>query len=150
MAGDTVNTRTNSFMMAVHCRLIPVYGVTLLAYTVARNAKLGAMGIVAIAAGNAGSEHLALLKWAVVVDLLSISHLPICVVLFMRQRRDQVCGRQPTAGYPVLIELRAPGVTKTTGLNLFAKQSRRPIAVRILFRVIMLPNDPIALVKSNQ
>ena len=52
--------------------------VTLQTGAVAGEAQLGAMRIVAIAAGDAGREHLALLERAVIVDL--VEHLPVGMI----------------------------------------------------------------------
>ena len=52
--------------------------MALQADAVARKPQLGAVRLVAVAAGDAGREHLALLERAVVVDL--VEHLPVGMV----------------------------------------------------------------------
>ena len=56
--------------------LVGVGRVTLQADAVPRRAQLGAVRIVAIAAGDAGREHPALLEGAVVVDLFDVRICP--------------------------------------------------------------------------
>ena len=82
---------------AWHCRQTPSPG----------RAKLGAVRLVAIAAGDAGREHLALLERAVVVDL--VEHLPVGMIEPAAERRDRVRVRQPPARQPILGELRRGG-----------------------------------------
>ena len=73
-------------MMARHSVLLR--RVALLAYAVPRSAKLAAVRLVAVAAGNARGKHLALLERAVVVDL--VAHLPVRFVETAGKRRDRV------------------------------------------------------------
>ena len=74
---------------AWHCRQTPSPG----------SSQLGAVRIVAVAAGDAGGEHLALLERAVVVDL--VAHLPVGVIeAAARAARRHGCrtaiGREPS------------------------------------------------------
>ena len=73
---------------AWHCRQTPSPA----------SAQLGAVRLMAIAAGDAGREHLALLERAVVVDL--VEHLPVGMIEPARKRRDRMRVGQPPAREP--------------------------------------------------
>src|SRR3954468_20544348 len=91
-------------------------GMTLQAAAVGGSAKLAAVRLVAMAAGDAGREHLALLERAVVVDL--VQHLPVGVIETLAHWRYQVRLGQPSARSPCFGGLAAASVTKTAGLDL--------------------------------
>jgi len=74
--------------------------VALLAYAVVRRAELAAVRLVAIAAGHAGREHLALLERTVVIDL--VAHLPVRFVETAGERRDGMRVGEPSSGHPIL------------------------------------------------
>src|SRR6516165_7672649 len=65
-------------MMVVRCGRILVGGMALKADAVAGRAKFRGMRLVAVAASDAGREHLALLERAVIVDL--VQHLAVGVI----------------------------------------------------------------------
>ena len=70
--------RVYPLVAVMRCGRVFVGRVALQADAVAGRAQLGAMRLVAIAAGDAGREHLALLERAVVVDL--VEHLPVGMI----------------------------------------------------------------------
>jgi len=65
-----------------------VGGMTIQTNAVTGSAQLSAVGVVAIAAGHARCEHLALLEGAVIVNL--VAHLPIRIVKAASERRHNV------------------------------------------------------------
>jgi hypothetical protein len=104
----------------VRDRRILVGRVALQAGAVAGKLRLGAVRIMAIAAGDAGREHLALLERSVIVDL--VAHLPVRMIEPARQRRDDVRISEPPAGHPFLGELAAARVAQPAGLDLLAQR----------------------------
>src|SRR5262245_38677155 len=116
---------------------ILIGGVTLQAGAVAGSAELAAMRLVAIAAGHARREHLALLERAVVVDL--VPHLPVGVVKTVAYRRDHMCVGQPSTRNPCFGGLAAASVTKAAGLDLRSQGSRRAAANSVAGRGIDRP-----------
>src|SRR5215472_14087031 len=108
---------------------ILVGGVALQADTVARRAKFGAVGLMAIAAGDAGREHLALLERAIIVDL--IQHLPVGMVKATAERRDNMGVGQPLAGHPILGKLATSCMAPAAGFDLSADEGRREVTLRI-------------------
>ena len=109
-------------MAVVRDRGILVGRVTLQADAVTGRAQLRAVRLVAIAAGDAGREHLALLERAVVVDL--VQHLPVGMIEPARERRDDVRVGQRPARNPVLGEFAAARVAQAAGLDLLAHAAR--------------------------
>ena len=75
-------------MAVMRCGRVFVGGVTLQAHAVAGRAKLRRVRLVAIPAGDAGREHLALLERTVIVDF--IAHLSVGIVESTREWRDDV------------------------------------------------------------
>ena len=122
--------------------------MALLADGVTRSAKLAAVRLVAVAAGHAGCEHLALLERAVVVDL--VAHLPVGLVEAARKRRDRVRVGEPASGDPILGKFSAARVTEAAGFDFLAQQRWREIALRVAARSIMAPDDPFALVEAHE
>src|ERR1700758_2581630 len=100
-----------------------VGGVTLQTESVARDPQLRAVRLVAIAAGDTGSEHLALLERAVIIDL--VKHLPIRMIERGDKRRDDMRIGQPLAGNPGLGELAAPRMAQAASLDLLAQGGGR-------------------------
>jgi threonine dehydrogenase-like Zn-dependent dehydrogenase len=74
--------------------------VALQANAVARELQLRTVRVVAVAAGDAPGEHLALLERAVVVDL--VLHLPVGEIEAAAQRGYDMRVGQPSARNPVL------------------------------------------------
>ena len=103
-------------------------GVALQADAVARRAQLAAVRLVAVAAGDAGREHLALLERAVVVDL--VEHLPVGLIQPAVERRDRCVsdsdrpGTQPSDSWP-----RRPW-QEAAGLDLGAQRLRGACCAR--------------------
>ncbi len=115
-------------------RLVPLMGgyrilgggVTLQADAIGRSAELGAVRLVAIAAGDTRREHLALLERAVVVDL--VQHLPVGLIKSLTYRRDCVRLGKPSARSPCFGELAAASVAEAAGFDLRPQDSRRAAA----------------------
>src|SRR5258708_38638235 len=128
-------------------RRILVGGMTLQAHTVARKAKLGAVRVMTVAAGNTCRKHLALLERAVIVNL--IQHLPVGLIKPVRERRDQVRIGKPSAGGPFLRQFRAARVAEAAGLHLLAQQGGSEAAPRIASLSGAAPNDILALVEAH-
>ena len=114
-----------------------------------RRTKLGAVRLVAVAAGDAGREHLALLERAVVVDLVAASARRHCRAR-ARAARRHAC---PTAIDP------APNPRKTRrGARDTGRRSRPPCArgagvtLRRALPVVRIdrPGDIVALVEPNE
>src|SRR3954468_9824447 len=78
MAGRAGERRINALMLMMRDSGVFVGRMTLQANAITRKPQRGAMRLMAVAAGHAGCEHLALLEGAVVVDL--VQHLPIRMV----------------------------------------------------------------------
>src|SRR5262245_14725870 len=106
------------------------------------------MGPVAIAAGNAGCEHFALLKRAVVVDL--IEHLPVGLIKAPANRRNGVCLRQPLTREPAFRKLTTTRMTQTARLRLFAQAKGQLAARRIATSLINRPVNVATLVEANR
>ncbi len=129
-------------------RLVFFRRVALEADAVARQLQFRRMRIVAVGAGDALREHLALLERTVIVDL--ILHLPIGEIEPMRQRRDDMGVGKPIAGNPVLRNLAAARVAEAAGLDLLAKRRGRIVARHVSCRRIRRPADVRALVEIDQ
>src|SRR6187397_3283204 len=106
------------------------------------------MRLMAVAAGDAQREHLALLERAVVVDL--VAHLPVGIVEPTRERRNDVRIRKPPARHPILGKLTAPRMAKPAGLDLLAQLRRREIPSRISGACIRPPDDVLPFIKAHQ
>src|SRR6516164_11231351 len=106
------------------------------------------MRVVAIAAGDACREHLALLERAVIVHL--VLHLPVGEIELARERRDDMGVGQPAPRHPVLGELAAARVTQSAGLDLLAQQCRRKAALRVAGRCVVPPPDILTLIEAHQ
>ena len=129
VTGGASDCRLDAIMVTVARGFVLVGLMALQTHAVAGEKKFRTVRIVAIAAADAGSEHLALLERAVVVDL--VQHLSIGLVKALRQRRHRVGIGQPAARDPGFGKLGASGVTKPASLDLLAQQARRHAAVRI-------------------
>src|SRR5262249_55865594 len=121
--------------------------VPLHAEAVAGRAHRGRVRLVAVAAGDAGREHLALLERAVIVDL--VLHLAIGVIEPAREGRDQMGVRKPPPGNPVFGELAATRMAKSAGLDLLAHQRRGEVAGGVPRRWIASPDDIAPFVETN-
>ena len=106
------------------------------------------MRLVAIAAGDAGGEHLALLERAVIVDL--VEHLPVGVIEPACERRDDVRVGQRPARHPVLGKFAAAGVAQAAGLDLLANQRRREVARGVARPRTDRPGHAAPFVELNQ
>jgi hypothetical protein len=76
-------------VMMGHDRVL-VRRVALQANTIAGNTKPCAVWLMAIAAGNACREHLALLEWGIVVRLFDVADLSVGMIDAARERRDRM------------------------------------------------------------
>ena len=140
--------RVRRRMAVVRDRGIFVGGVTLQADAVSRRTKLGGVRLVTIAAGDAGSEHFALLERAVVVDL--VQHLPVGTVEPAREQRDRMRVRERAPRHPLLGKFAAARVTQPAGLDLLAHERGRDVAARVARGRIDRPDDTVALVEPDQ
>ena len=148
MARRAGERRVRRRMAVVRDRGIFVGGVTLQADAVSRRTKLGGVRLVAIAAGDAGREHPALLERAVVVDL--VQHLPVGTVEPARERRDGMRVRERAPGHPLLGKLAAARVTQAAGLDLLAHERGRDVPARVARVRIDRPDDTVAFVEPDQ
>jgi hypothetical protein len=126
---------------------ILVGGVALQADAVAGRAKFGAVGLMAIAAGDASSEHLALLERAVIIDL--VEHLPVSIIEPAGERRDDMSVRQPPAGNPIPGKFSASRMAQAAGFDFPANESRCEVTLRISSLGIDPPDDIASLVEAN-
>src|SRR5215510_12350853 len=147
VAGRAGERRVRAFMAVMGGRRVFLRRVALHADAVAGRAQLRGVRLVAIAAGNAGSEHLALLERAVIVDL--ILHLTVVVIEPAREGRDQMRVRKPPPGSPVLGELAPTGMAKPAGLDLLAQQRRGEVAGGVPCLRIASPYDIAPFVEAN-
>ena len=92
-------------------------------------AQLGAVRVVAIAAGDTRREHLALLERSVVVDL--VEHLPVGLIQPAGERRHLVRVGQRMPRHPAFRQLAAPAVAQPAGLDLGAQRLRCAAAHRV-------------------
>src|SRR5262245_7832573 len=115
--------------------------------SVGRRAQPRAVRFVAIAAGHARREHLALLERAVVVDL--VAHLPVGMVEPARQRRDDMRLRQRPAGNPILRKLAAARMAQAAGLDFLAQRGGRDAALAVAGARIDRPGDVAPLVEPD-
>src|SRR5450432_45533 len=122
--------------------------VTLETGTVAGEPQFRAVGIVAIAAGNAGGEHLALLERAVIVGLLGVQHLSVGLIETPGDRQNHVGIGQRLSGSPAFRKFTAPGVTEAAGFHLGTQRARRAAASDIAGFGIGYPNRIAPLGKS--
>ena len=105
------------------------------------------MRVVAIAAGDAGRKHPALLERAVIVDF--VLHLPIREIKSPPKLRNSVGVRQPPARHPVLGEFGPARMAQTAGLYLLAQSRRCDIALWMTVCRILPPPDVAAFVKTH-
>jgi hypothetical protein len=106
------------------------------------------MRLMAVAAGDSGREHLALLERAVVVDF--VQHLPVDMVEPAGERRDPMRVRQPSPRDPLLRE-RAPAcVTEPAGFHFLAQRGRRKGVGRVPCAGINRRDAIAPLVEANQ
>ena len=103
--------------------------MTLQADAVARQAKLRGMGLMAIAASDAGREHPALPERAVVIHL--VQHLSVSLIESVGEQRDRVrVGKRPPRN-PVLGKLGAPRMAQAAGLDFLANERGPEVASRV-------------------
>ena len=144
-AGDG---RVHRLVAMVRDRGVFVGRVTLQTGRIAGKAQLGAMRIVAIAAGDTGGEHLALLERAVIINL--IQQLPIGVIEPAAQRRNHVRAGQGSSRDPSLGKLAASGVAQPARLDLGTQRPWRPAAHGIAGSRIRRPGCVAPLGKARQ
>src|SRR5262249_24231423 len=147
VAGRAGDRRAYRLMMAVANGCILVGRVALQADAVAGRAESRGGGLVAIAAGDAGREHLALLERAVIVDL--VAHLTVGMIEPARARGGDVGVRQRAAGHPILGKCAAAGVTAAAGLDLLAHRGGRGIAPSVAGRWVDPPADTGPLIEGT-
>src|SRR5215471_834884 len=140
--------RARAFMAVMGGRRVFLRRVTLHADAVTGCTQPRGVRLVAVAAGDASREHLALLERAVIVDL--VLHLAVGVIEPAREGRDHMRVREPSPGNPVLGELAATGMTKPAGLDLFAHQCRGEVAGGVPRLRVAPPDDIAPFVETNQ
>ncbi|MGZ9112519.1 MAG: hypothetical protein ACXW3X_15970 [Rhodoplanes sp.] len=121
--------------------------MALQARVVAGIPQLGAVRVVAIAAGDARSKHFALLERAVIVDFVAL--LAVGVIEPARDRRDVVRVGQRPSGNPALGKRAAARMTEPAGLDLFADRGGRYATLRISRRRIKRPCDVLSFVEAH-
>ena len=104
----------------------------------------------AIAAGHARGEHLALLERRIVVGLLHVADLSVGMIGFAGQRRDGMGVGQPAAGDPILVEGGAARMAQAAGLDLLAKRRRRDAALRRPGPRVDRPGHTVPLVEVDK
>src|SRR5215471_13836636 len=109
-------------MAMMRCRRILVGRVTLPAHAVGGGSERRAVRLVAIAAGHAPREHLALLERAIIVDF--VAHLSVGVIDPARQPRDDMRLGQRAPRRPILGKLAAARMAAAAGLDLLAHERR--------------------------
>jgi len=163
VAGRAGERGARAFMAVMGGSRVFLRRVTLHADAVTGGARLRCVRLVAIAAGDAGSEHPALLERAVIVDL--IAHLPVGLIEPAREQRDDVGVGERAAGHPILGKRAAARVTPAAGFDLLAHRGGREVAVGVaarsvdppdteangktLLRVIVLAEGPPALLGAR-
>ena len=148
MTGGAGGRRAHGLVTVVRDRRVLVGRMTLQANAVTGRAQLRAVRLVAIAAGDAGRKHPALLERAVIVDF--VEHLPVGVIAPAGERRDPVRVGKPPAWNPVLGESGAARVAEAAGLDLLAQQRRREVARGIARARTDRPGDVAPLAEPNE
>src|SRR5712671_3212624 len=135
-------------MAMVRHRRVFVVGVTLQTDAIAGSAQLRAMRLMAIAAGDAGCEHLALLERPVIVDL--VEHLPVSMIAPRCQRRDDVRVGKPSAWHPILGKTGSARMAQAASLNLLAQRGGREAPCGVAGPRIDRPCDVAPFVERNE
>src|SRR6185503_2852485 len=122
--------------------------VALQADLVAGEFQLGAMRIVAIAAGHANRIHLALLERTVIIHL--VDHLPVGLVEALGERSDEMrIGERPPR-HPAFGDLSAPRMAETAALDLLAQARRHGAPHRSCGLGIVAPGHAGSLVEAHE
>ena len=147
VAGDAAGTRRTVFMVVVRrgCVLLPV--MTLLADGVAVGHQLQRMRIVAVAAGDAGHEHLALAERRVVVDL--VQTLAVGFEQARLQQARQVGLQQRLPRPPRFGEFGAAGMAHPAGLQLLRADVRGVLRRALPVAGIDGPGNVLPLVEVD-
>jgi hypothetical protein len=132
-------------MMVMRSRRVGRTRVALQADIVTLCAQRGGMRLVAIAAGDAGRKHAALLERAVIVDL--VTHLSVREIMIVRERCDEVRVRERAARDPRLGQSRAPRVTEPARLHFLAQDRRGNTPLRFAGARIRQPGDVGAFIE---
>ncbi len=148
VAGGAAGRRRALVVVVMGGRVEALRLVALQADRIALQNRLAAVRVVAVAAGDAGREHPALLEGSVVVDLAQ--HLAVGLIEAPVQRRHDMRLRQPAAGLPVLRRAAAPRMAQPAGLDLLAQRPGRCAAVRVACRRVGRPGDVAPLVQQCQ
>src|SRR5689334_6905515 len=135
-------------MMVMARSRVFVGRVALQADPLPRRAQSGGVRLVAIAAGDAGGEHPALLERAVIVDL--VLHLAVGMVEAAREQRDDMGVGQCPPGNPGLRKFAAARVAEAAGLDLLAGECWRIVARGVARARIDRPTDVAPLVEPDQ
>ena len=147
VAGGAADGRIDARVPVVRGDSVFLRRVALQTDAVAGEFQPGTVRIVAVAAGDALGEHLALLERAVIVDF--ILHLPVGEIEAAGERRDDMRVRQPLAGDPILRDRPAAGVAEAAGLDLLAQDRRRRGAPGVAGRSVDRPAGVLALVEID-
>jgi hypothetical protein len=107
---NTCRRGTNTGMMAVLHVGVFVGRMALQADAFARCSKFRAVRLVAIAAGDAGGEHLALLERRIVIGLFDIANLAVGMIGIAREPFNCMGLRQPLTRHPIFVKSGAPRV----------------------------------------
>ena len=131
------------------CATAPYFAclVTLVADAVALGAQLQRMRLVAVAAGDALREHLALAKRGVVVDL--VQHLAVGLEQARLQQGRHVRLEELLAGAPAFGDPGAAGMADAAGLELLGAGPRRA-ARGVAGGRVDRPVDALALVEVDR
>src|SRR3954447_5770147 len=148
MARCTGERRIGALVVVMRRGRVLVGRMALQADAVARKPQAGAVRLVAVAAGDARREHLALLERTVVENL--VEHLPVGMVEPAGERRDPMRVRQPSAGDPILRERATTRVTQPAGLHLLAQHRRGEGVGRVPYAGVDRPDTIPPLVEANQ
>ena len=148
VAGGASERRHHPLVAVVRNSHILVGRMALQADAISCRPKLRAMRLMAIAAGDAGREHLALLEWAVVVDL--VQHLPVGFIEAATYGRNGVGIRQPPTRRDQFSEnWPRREWHNPQALDLLAQGGRRGAACGVASFRIDWPGDSAPLVEAD-
>ncbi|CEG08409.1 hypothetical protein BN961_01824 [Afipia felis] len=150
VARDAGRRRVDGRMLAMLHIGVFVGGMALQADAFAGDAKLRAVRLVTIAAGDTGGKHPALLERRVIVRFLDIADLAVGMICDARQRFDHMGLRQRLSGYPVFKETGAARVAEPASLNFFAQRWRPCGALGASGLWVYRPGDALMFVKPHQ
>ena len=147
VAGNAAERRASRLVPGVLGVRIFLGRMALQAGVVAGKPQLGAVRIVAIAAGDARGEHLALLERAVIIDFVAL--LAVGVIEPAGDRRNAVRVGQRPSGNPIFGKRAAARMAEPAGLDLLAHRGGRDATLRISGRRIKRPGDIPSFVEAH-